>query len=101
MDVSTGKVLWAEPFAKQAEDILVHDFAIDPATGKGFAAVANLKSTAPITWGSYVAAVDFSAAGGPRPTRVGAFDDVFGSVISGRCSEPGTSPGAAKRCYGQ
>ena len=101
MDVSTGHVLWAMPFAKQAEDILVHDFAIDPVTGKGYAAVSILKSTAPVTWSSYIASVDFGAVGGPTLTRIGEFDDVFGSVIAGKCSQPGTSPGAAKLCYGQ
>ena len=27
--------------------------------------------------------------------------DIFGTVIAGKCSKPGTSKGAAKECYGQ
>ena len=32
-----------------------HDFAVDQTTGMAYAAVANLKSTAPDTWGGYIA----------------------------------------------
>ena len=98
MDTRTGQVLWQKPFAKQAEMLLVHDFVID-ASGNGYAAVSNLVSTTPVVkWGGYVATVDFLTM---ELAQVGGQDDVFGYVVSGKCSQPGTSPGAAKGCYGQ
>ena len=56
----------------------------------------------PVTWGSFVGMVDF-AAGTPSWMSIIPISaqDVFGSVVSGSCKAPGTSKGAAKKCYGQ
>ena len=100
MNVRTGQVLWQKPFlVPLGQQYMVHDFAIDPSTGRSYAACNILTSTSPVTWGSAVATLDLS--GGTMSLVPLTANDIFGTVVSGKCSKPGASKGAARRCYGQ
>jgi hypothetical protein len=97
MNATTGALLSIRPWPA---NILMTDFAIDPASGIAYAAIANRTagvwrkmlarlelhgaSSAPITW----------APVNPKCT------DTFGTQSNTKCA-PGTSPGAAKKCYDQ
>lgn len=100
MDVKSGQVLWQKQFVVPlGQQYLVHDFAIDPSTGRSYAACNILTSTSPVTWGSAVATLDLS--GGTMSLVPFTAGDIFGTVISGKCSNPGKSKGSSSRCYSQ
>ena len=83
---------------------MVHDFAIDPKTSQPYAACSNLTSTSPVTWGSFIGIVDLTPA---KPPATGiaiapvTAQDIFGTVVKGKCGETGKSKGATKKCYDQ
>lgn len=100
MDVKTGQVLWQKSFVSpDGQDYMVHDFAIDAGASRAYAACSILTSRSPVTWGSAVATLDLS--GGTMSLVPLTTNDIFGTTVSGRCSKPGTSKGAAAKCYGQ
>jgi hypothetical protein len=100
MDVKSGELLWHKPFLVPAgQEYLVHDFAIDSSTGQAYAVCSVLASMAPVTWGSMIATLDLR--GGTMAMVPLTQPDVFGTTVSGKCSTPGTSKGAARGCYGQ
>ena len=84
---------------------MVHDFAIDPKTGQAYAVCSNLTSQTPVTWGSFVGLIDLTPVEPPATTGIAiaaiTAQDIFGTVVKGSCSRPGTSKGAAKKCYDQ
>lgn len=100
MSVQTGQVMWQKGFlVPLGQQYMVHDFAIDPSTGRSYAACNILTSTSPVTWGSAVATLDLT--GGTMSLVPLTANDIFGTVVSGKCSKPGASKGAARRCYSQ
>ena len=95
MDAKTGELL---PTRAWPSGINVADFAID-ASGEAYAAISERTSDG---WRQMLARLHLAPASQPitwEPANPAA-TDAFGRLVAGKC-QPGTGPGAAKRCYDQ
>lgn len=100
MDVNTGNLL---PPRRWPDNVVISEFAIDPATGIAYAAVHNVTTQHPATFHGLLATLSFS---GPEGTPVGwtavSRFPTFGVQAQGKCT---TSPSGGKyvtrKCYDQ